>query len=250
MNQSLTPGSPPALPWLALVATLFLMLPLHSATADDDGDDSPLPEAIVYRDAQEGFAGVSGQEVVVKPDGSWSRRRFLNQTKQPPHAAGTLSAAQLRAVSDALQTAELESLPEKFGTNPPVNRHLVTISVGETSRTLVLRGGQSVEESRKEKGSETWKKFADLVVLIDRLASEAPATFARLIVQGHLKEKAIECPGLIVYLEGPASADETLETLQGQLVRVRGPVRQKDGRLWLRAVEIEKVNPTPSGSDR
>ena len=100
-----------------------------------------LREVVELKDAQGGFAGMSGHVWLVLQNGQWTRRPFLNRTKQTPDAQGKLTADQLRTVAEQLALCRVEKLRGRIGGASGNNPHLITIRYGRRQSTLVLGTG-------------------------------------------------------------------------------------------------------------
>jgi hypothetical protein len=98
------------------------------------------------QDAQEGFAGVSGEILTVQPDGSWRLARFVNDRVEEPHRQGRLSPTELKSLAGVLAEQDFRALPSVVGEAPPINPHRITVRFGETSSTLVMQPGQNVSD--------------------------------------------------------------------------------------------------------
>lgn len=128
--------------------------------------DGKLAETLELQDAQEGFAGLSGEVLTVQPDGTWRIARFLNDRVEEPHRQGRLGAKELKALAGVLAEQDFSELPSVVGQAPEVNPHRITVRFGETSSTLVLEPGQDVPEIaalRREQLSEPKAKLVTIV---------------------------------------------------------------------------------------
>lgn len=134
--------------------------------------DGKLAETLELQDAQEGFAGLSGEILTVQPDGTWRIARFLNDRVEEPHRRGRLSAKELKALAGVLAEQDFSELPSVVGQAPEVNPHRITVRFGETSSTLVMEPGQDVPEIaalQRDQLSEPQTKLVTIVETTRRL---------------------------------------------------------------------------------
>jgi hypothetical protein len=99
---------------------------------------SGLTEVIEIREAQSGFAGVSGTITRIEPDGAFTISHFLNEAVQAPHQQGRLTEEQQEGLSRLLEESDLSALPKELGERPEINEKVITVTVGEDSSTLFL----------------------------------------------------------------------------------------------------------------
>ncbi|MEO1999330.1 MAG: hypothetical protein ABGZ17_29145 [Planctomycetaceae bacterium] len=119
--------------------------PVKASQADDYlTPEGLLRQVVELKDAQGGFAGMSGHIWLVLQNGQWTRRPFLNRTKRSPDAQGQLTADELRALAGQLARCRVEKLPGRIGGASGANPHLVTIRYGRQQSTLVLGTGSSL----------------------------------------------------------------------------------------------------------
>ena len=132
-----------ALVFAALILGAFILADGQEVTARGDmggflTPDGKLTETLELQDAQEGFAGLSGEVLTVQPDGTWRIARFLNDRVEEPHRQGRLDAKELKALAGVLAEQDFSELPSVVGQAPEVNPHRITVRFGETSSTLVM----------------------------------------------------------------------------------------------------------------
>src|SRR3954465_6049372 len=100
-----------------LLAAGVLCLGGAGATGQDKLDkyltkDGKLKQALVVRNLQSGFAGVTGREWTVEPSGEWkSGTVFKGKTKED--RGGKLSPEELKALAGELAKYHVESLESK-----------------------------------------------------------------------------------------------------------------------------------------
>ena len=113
---------------------LILSAPL--VQADDYLKDGKLTQPLKLTQLQGGFAGFTGYEYTIEPDGTWTSVSLFNK-KATPKANGKLTAKQREALAALLAKNEVAKLPAKSGTQPGANPHTITIEFGKTKATLV-----------------------------------------------------------------------------------------------------------------
>lgn len=98
--------------------------------------DGKLTKTLKVTQLQGGFAGFTGVEYVIMPDGSWKSGRVFNQ-KITPQQAGKLSQQEMAKLASLLKTNSLSTLPMKSGVQPGANPHILTFEFGKRKATLV-----------------------------------------------------------------------------------------------------------------
>ncbi|HET6468326.1 MAG TPA: hypothetical protein VFG43_08115 [Geminicoccaceae bacterium] len=135
-----TPTMPYRRRWcrLALAAGVAVSLPFVS---ESPMAGSALQHTIEIRQAQSGFAGVTGKIWTVEPSGAWRVQSFMNDRIEPAAHSGQLEPGQLATLAAGLEQLNLPDLPSRLGEPPPVNPSTVTISYGGTQVTAVIEPG-------------------------------------------------------------------------------------------------------------
>jgi predicted secreted protein len=105
-----------------------------------------LKSKLTLKDAQGGFAGFTGWITTVNEDGAWNRRQFFNQQLRPIKRRGKMTAAQLKSLTAALATAQVEKLPARIGKFLGANPHVVTLTYGDRVSVLTLPTGARLPE--------------------------------------------------------------------------------------------------------
>jgi hypothetical protein len=137
-------------------------------------DNGTLRHPLRLRDSQEGFVGVTGEMIEIRPDGVWTVKRFVNDKLAKPHGEGKLPPDAVRQLSQLLQDQEFLELPESFGKDVPINRHLVELSFGPERTTLTLVGGESLADVKLEDTNSQagmWKRFRCIANAIMKIAA-------------------------------------------------------------------------------
>jgi hypothetical protein len=139
-----------------------------------------LQARLVFRDGQDGFAGVSGEIWTVEPSGRFSIARFLNDKTNPPYWERTLAPAELKDLANVLAARNFLDLPDTFGRDVKVNAHLLTLSFGYKQSTLVLRGGETVSDAMTAPAGDpqnsAWRDFIAIVRALQVLARDQKGT--------------------------------------------------------------------------
>ncbi|MBM3996027.1 MAG: hypothetical protein FJ303_18025 [Planctomycetes bacterium] len=121
-----------------LVTGLCLTVVVGFSSAGDEPltKDGKLAHALKITQLQGGFAGFTGVEYTIEPDGTWATASVFRQ-KLTPKDKGKLSDKELRAIIGLLAKNEFQKLPAKSGKQPGANPHTITIEYGKFKATLV-----------------------------------------------------------------------------------------------------------------
>src|ERR1043165_5817968 len=113
-----------------ILTTTILFLMAATVSADDYmTKDGKLTQQLKITQLQGGFAGFTGFEYVIEPDGAWTMGSVF-QRKTKPMGNGKLTAKELEQVGAILKKYDLEKLPEKAGKPAGANPHTITIEFG------------------------------------------------------------------------------------------------------------------------
>jgi hypothetical protein len=135
--------------------------------------DGKLTERIVYKVSQSGFAGVTGFFWTIEPDGSWTRRSFINRTVRKVDSKGKLTAKQLQQLATVLSKNQARKLPLKLGSKPMVNPRIVSLTVGKRESKYIVRGGTNLPKP-KAAGKTEQDRFLRVVSTIQQLLKTGP----------------------------------------------------------------------------
>src|SRR5947207_1255979 len=103
---------------IGLLAFVNLFLAADGLLGEDYlTKDGKLTQALKIVQLQGGFAGFTGTQFTIAPDGSWSSDRVFRE-KLTPKNKGRLSVQDLAKVAAILQKYDLDKLPEKSGAQP------------------------------------------------------------------------------------------------------------------------------------
>jgi hypothetical protein len=127
--------------------TVFIACASHAAERTGEtgafmGPDGRLLAPIELKDAQEGFAGLSGTQWTIEPGGTYRVSRFVNERVAVPHRTGRLTATQLTRLAALMQAQDFLGLPSQLGTEQKINPHRISVSFGSRVSTLVLPPGR------------------------------------------------------------------------------------------------------------
>jgi hypothetical protein len=95
---------------------------------------------------QGGFAGLTGNEYVVQPDGTWAMASLFKQ-KATPKGHGKLTAKAIANLAAILAKNGLEKLPPKTGKQPGANPFTLTIEYGKYKATYVGQTAPKLDAS-------------------------------------------------------------------------------------------------------
>ena len=85
---------------------------------------------------QGGFAGYTGMQFTIAPDGTWTSESIFNQ-KTTPKDKGKLSQKDLAKLAGILEKYELAKLPAESGKQPGANPRTITLEFGKQKASLV-----------------------------------------------------------------------------------------------------------------
>lgn len=119
---------------------LFLVLVLRAEDSLRAQDyltkDGNLAQQLKVVQLRGGFAGYSGMQFTIAPDGTWSSERIFNQ-KLTPKDKGKLSRKELARLGAILDKYELAKLPAESGKPPGADPNEVTLEFGKRKVSLI-----------------------------------------------------------------------------------------------------------------
>lgn len=122
---------------MQFTSPVILSLCLFALAAQDNvTKDGKLTDQLKIVQLQGGFAGVTGVQFTVAPDGTWTSERIFNQ-KITPKNKGKLSEKDLAKLGAILEKYDFAKLPAKSGKQPGANPHTITIEFGKKKVSLV-----------------------------------------------------------------------------------------------------------------
>ena len=135
-----------------------------------------LQACLVFRDAQQGFAGVSGEIWTIEVGGHFSIARFLNERTDAPYWKRDLTPSELESVGKVLAASNFLALPDSFGRESKINSRLLTLAFGKKKSALALQAGESVTEETSPPAGDpqtiAWHNFISVVQTIQALAKD------------------------------------------------------------------------------
>jgi hypothetical protein len=143
----------------SVCAGLIVFLCVAAQDGDDYLKDGKLTHPLKVVQLQSGFAGSTGTEYTIEPDGTWTTASVFNK-KITPKDKGKLTAKELEGLAGLLAKNELAKLPAKSGKQPGANPHTITIEFGKTRATLV---GQMQPKMDPNDAASAESRFAGIV---------------------------------------------------------------------------------------
>lgn len=136
-----------------------------------------LKDNITIKEAQEGFAGITGEILTIEPSGHWELSRFLNDRLKKPHQSGQLEQDQLKAIAKLLSKHNFQEMSPVYGRDLKINRHRISISFGEKKITFDLAPRQQPrDELSKQPEDKNWQNFTAIFETIKGLTTEKPSS--------------------------------------------------------------------------
>ena len=98
--------------------------------------DGKLTHQLKVVQLQGGFAGFTGVQYTVAPDGAWTSESLFNQ-KATPKSKGKLTENDLMKLAATLAKYEIEKLPATSGKRPGANPRTITFEFAGKKMSLV-----------------------------------------------------------------------------------------------------------------
>lgn len=121
---------------IILVVGLSVFAPGSLLAKDYLTKDGQLTQQLKVVQLQGGFAGFTGVQLTIAPDGSWTSESVFNE-KRTPKNKGKLSEKDLAKLAAILEKYDLAKLPAKSGKQPGANPHTVTFEYGKMKANLL-----------------------------------------------------------------------------------------------------------------
>ena len=142
--------------------------------------DGTLRAPLVLRDAQDGFAGQTGEIWTIERGGHFSIARFVNENINAPRWQRDLTLVERRDLANLLSAHHLLSLPAALGGDPKVNAHSLTLSFGKLKSEMKLGAGEDPTQAKAPPEGESqagpWRDFAAIVRALEALAKDRDAS--------------------------------------------------------------------------
>lgn len=135
----------------AILSLALMSLMTGGLNADDYLKDGKLTHELKVVQLQGGFAGFTGVQYTIAPDGAWSSASVFNK-KITPKEKGKLDAKELEKLAALLAKYDLAKLPVKAGKQPGANPHTIMLEYGKQKASLV---GQTPPKLDKENPAGT-----------------------------------------------------------------------------------------------
>jgi hypothetical protein len=117
-------------------------------------EDGQLRAQLELKDAQDGFAGISGTMWTIERDGTVKAARFVNARVDPPRRVGQLTKDDLAKLAEVLSAQGFSGLAPELGREQKVNARRITVTFGGKSSTWVLPPGQDPVEAAAAQGDK------------------------------------------------------------------------------------------------
>jgi hypothetical protein len=155
-----------------MLSVVFLALAGGRLPAQDYlTKDGKLTRQLKVVQLQGGFAGFTGVQYTIAPDGSWASESVFNK-KTTPKDKGKLSRQDLAKLGSLLKKYQLARLPAKSGKQPGANPHILTFEFGNKQFSLV--GQVPPKQDPKNPTNTVESRFAGIWEGIVRLLTPAP----------------------------------------------------------------------------
>jgi hypothetical protein len=154
---------------LVLCIGVFVLTVATVAADDYLTKDGKLTQKLKITQLQGGFAGFTGFEYTIEPDGTWSSASLFKQ-KSTPKNNGKLTAKELESLAALLKKNDVEKLPAQSGKRPGANPHTITIEFGKAKASLV---GQMAPKFDADNPATVDSRFADIYQGVNNLLKNA-----------------------------------------------------------------------------
>ena len=129
--------------------------------------EGQLAQPLKLLQLQGGFAGFTGVQYAIAPDGTWTSETVFQQ-KRKPKSNGKLSAKELANLAAILDKHDLAKLPAKSGKPPGANPHSITFEFGDKKAMLVgqtppKRDAQNPNGSVESRFASIWEGVVGLL---------------------------------------------------------------------------------------
>ena len=104
-------------------------------------------ETLILRIGQSGFAGVTGKEYRLEPNGDYTVHQFINEETQSLLAKGQLDLDKLIPISQKIATADMAYTPPPTALYRGVNPVIFKVQYGEQAFTATLPPGVSLDQA-------------------------------------------------------------------------------------------------------
>ena len=151
---------------LLLSVAVSLLLTNGLLAEDYLTKEGKLAHSLKVVQSQGGFAGYTGTQYTISPDGSWTSETVFNQ-KRTPKDKGKLSEKDLASLGALLQKYALAKLPAESGKKPGANPHTITFEFGKKTASLV--GQVPPQLDPKDPTGTVESRFAAILEGVERM---------------------------------------------------------------------------------
>jgi hypothetical protein len=138
--------------------------------------DGKLTEKLKIVQLQGGFAGFTGMEYIIEPDGTWTAASVF-QKKTTPKSNGKLTAKELEKLAAILKKYDLAKLPEKSGKAAGANPKKLNIEYGKQTANWIGQEAPKLDADNPAGSAES--RFAgisqDVAALLKSATKKADA---------------------------------------------------------------------------
>jgi hypothetical protein len=123
----------------SVLFTAFGLLTIAALTSRADDyltKDGKLTEKLKIVQLQGGFAGFTGMEYTIEPDGTWTAASVFKQ-KATPKSNGKLTAKELESLAAVLKKYDLAKMPESSGKAPGANPKKLNVVFGKQTANWI-----------------------------------------------------------------------------------------------------------------
>ena len=117
--------------------------------------DRPLKNPLIVRISQTGFAGTTGTEYRLLPNGDYEVRTFVNDALGEPVKTGSLQPETFFPISQEVAGIDMETLAPRTEAYEGVNPSMVEITYGSSTSAAIMPPGYNIGEACPAVADET-----------------------------------------------------------------------------------------------
>lgn len=162
------------MPRKSAVISMIALLVLSDGLCAEDylNKDGQLTKPLKVVQLQGGFAGFTGKQFKIAPDGTWTAESTFND-KITPKNKGKLTAKELARLGSLLEKYDLAKLPVSSGKPPGANPHTITLEFGHRKAALVGQAPPTLDQKNPAGSIES--RFAGIWEAVVGLLTPATA---------------------------------------------------------------------------
>ncbi len=130
--------------------------------------DKPLKNPLVLRLSQTGFAGVTGTEYTLMPNGDYEIRTFVNDQFGDTVQTGQLQPETLFPISQEFTAADMKALPSRTIGYEGVNPSTVEITYEGNTAAAIMPPGYAFGEACPDKSNQALCRFLELAGTVQK----------------------------------------------------------------------------------